>query len=391
MLERRVPLDGHDIPYLYGTDCAQDLADALARTAGAAESVLFVVDRRVTPHALPVIRRLSSHLRTETYEIEATEPNKTMALVQDIAEHAVARRVNRSSLVVGMGGGLVGNVAGLTAALLFRGTRLVHLPTTPVAAFDSVVSVKQAVNLRGGKNLCGTYYTPSLIACDLRWLATVPHSELLTGLAEMAKNVLAITPHMEETLHDALQVLPKDRTTALQQLFGIGLDSKIPFLGRDPRERKEALVFEYGHTTGHALEFMSNGAMKHGEAVAWGMLVAAEVSRNLGVLSHEDLERHYRIVDWLGLPDPGRRLAFVDPAELRAKLSTDNKRGYVPCGPDEAAMVLLESLGSALTGSHGYPLVAVDQEAVVSALATVTAGTNRLEGGERRWTTSSAR
>ncbi|MGP2436209.1 3-dehydroquinate synthase family protein [Streptomyces sp. JW3] len=391
MFERRVPLDGQNTPYLYGTDCTQDLADALLRTAGAAESVLFVVDRRVTHYARPLMKLLSQHLRTELYEIEATEPNKTMPLVQDIAEYAVSRAVNRTSLVVSMGGGLAGNVAGLTAALLFRGTRLAHLPTTPVAAFDSVVSVKQAVNLSGGKNLCGTYYRPSLIACDLRWLSTVPHSELLTGLAEMAKNVLAITPHLEGTLHDALRTLPHDRITALQQLFDIGLDAKTPFLDRDPRERKEALVFEYGHTTGHALEFMSNGAMKHGEAVAWGMLVAAEVSRSLDILSEEDLQRHYRVIDWLGLPDAGERLAFVDRAELRAKLKTDNKRGYIPCGPNEAALVLLGSLGSPLTGPNGYPLVAVDQEAVVSALATVMAGTNRLEGGSKRWATSTTR
>lgn len=388
MLERRIPLDGHDIPYLYGADCGTELAEALAAKASGADSVLLVVDRRAAAHAAPIVRRLARHVRVETFEIEATETNKTMPLVQGIAEYAISQGVNRSSLVVAMGGGMVGNVAGLTAALLFRGTELVHLPTTPVAAFDSVISVKQAVNLRGGKNLCGTYYSPSLIACDLRWLATVPDSELFTGLSEMAKNVIAILPDQEDSLRHALHTVTEDRIGALHRLFEIGVDAKAPFLRGDPRERKEALVFEYGHTMGHALEFTSNGGMKHGEAVAWGMLVAAETSRSLGIMSHEDLMRHYRIVEWLRLPAPAERLGLVDRAEVRAKLFTDNKRGYIPCAKDEVAMVLLESLGNPLTGRNDYPLVPVPGEAVMAALETVASGENWMAGEEMRWKTS---
>ncbi|MEE1942759.1 hypothetical protein V1L54_25685 [Streptomyces sp. TRM 70361] len=394
MLERHIPLDGHETPYLYGVDCGTALAEALAARTGSADSVLLVADRKVAAHTAPLARQLSHHVKVETFGIDASETNKTMSLVQGVAESAISRGVNRSSLVIGMGGGMVGNVAGLTAALLFRGTGLIHLPTTPVAAFDSVVSVKQAVNLRGGKNLCGTYYAPSLIACDLRWLSTVPHEELFTGLSEMAKNVLAVLPGEEETLRGALSALPGERIGPLLQLFDIGVTAKEPFLRQDPRERREALIFEYGHTVGHALEFISGGSMKHGEAVAWGMLVAAEVSHSLGILGGEDLRSHYRIVDWLRLPDPRTRLGRFDRAELRAKLATDNKRGYIPCGRDEVAMVLLESLGGPLAGESGYPLVPVPQETVMAALETVTEHSWTECGGtigereDARWKTS---
>ncbi|MEU7663441.1 iron-containing alcohol dehydrogenase [Streptomyces lincolnensis] len=373
-MKQQIPLDGHDVPYMCGIDCADTVAELVAASAGAADSVLFVMDGAVASHAAPVISRLSEHLRTETVQVVATESNKTLSLVGDIAEFAVSRGVTRGSVVVGMGGGMVGNVAGLTAALLFRGTRLIHLPTTPVAAFDSVVSVKQAVNLRGGKNLSGTYYAPSLIACDLRWLETVPPEQLRTGLSEMVKNVLAVIPEQWDTLMHALAAVSEGRTTeALPHLFDIGVTAKVPFLGRDPRERKEALVFEYGHTMGHALELASRGAMKHGEAVAWGMLVAAEVSHRLGFLTGEDLRSHYRIIDRLELPPARARIGAIDPMALEALLSTDNKRGYLRCADDEVAMVLLQSLGNPLvTGGSGYPLVPVRRGTLMSALHTVT-------------------
>lgn len=374
MLEQQIPLDGHDVPYVCGIDCADTVAGLLAARAGTADSVLFIMDGEVAAHAAPIVSRLSKHVRTETVHVVATEANKSLSLVTDIAEFAVSRGVTRGSVVVGMGGGLVGNVAGLTAALLFRGTRLIHLPTTPVAAFDSVVSVKQAVNLRGGKNLTGTYYAPSLIACDLRWLETVPPEQLRTGLSEMAKNVLAVVPERRDTLMHALAAVSEGRTPeALPHLFDIGVTAKVPFLARDPRERKEALVFEYGHTMGHALELASRGAMKHGEAVAWGMLVAAEVSHRLGFLTGEDLRGHYRIIDRLELPQARTRLGAMDPAALDALLATDNKRGYLRCADDEVAMVLLESLGNPLaTERSGYPLVPVPRRTLLSALRTVT-------------------
>jgi 3-dehydroquinate synthase/2-deoxy-scyllo-inosose synthase len=283
-----------------------------------------------------------------------------------------------------MGGGMVGNVAGLASALLFRGIRLFHLPTTPIAAFDSVLSVKQAVNLRGGKNLCGTYHRPSLIACDLRWLAGAPPAQLLTGLAEMVKNVLAVVPDLEDELVEAIAELELDPGAALLKLLRIGRAAKEGHLRADPRERRQALVFEYGHTMGHALEFTSRGEIDHGEAVGWGMLVAAEVSHGLGHLSGEDVERHYRLLSRLRLPDLRGRLERIDPRQLRAVLCRDNKRGYLRCEPDQISMVLLESVGKHLTGPEGYPLVNVRADDAMRALDRV------VQALDRRWVAASA-
>ncbi|NYV74572.1 iron-containing alcohol dehydrogenase [Streptomyces sp. UH6] len=387
MLRQEVSLDGKDVPYLYGVDVTEELVGALADLAATADLVLLVTDREVAVHAEPVARGLAEAVRVALFTVDAAEQRKTLSLVEDIVEFAVGQGASRSTVVVAMGGGMVGNVAGLAAGLLFRGVRLVHLPTTPIAAFDSVLSVKQAVNLSGGKNLCGTYHVPSLIACDLRWLTSVPRGLMLTGLAEMAKNVLAVVPDRRPALERALGRLADEPAAALLELLAIGCDAKAPYLRTDPRERREALVFEYGHTMGHALEFVSQGGIGHGEAIAWGMLVAAEVSHGLGHLGHDDLALHRQVVGRLRLPPAAAGPGGLDRERIRAVLARDNKRGYLPCAPDEVPMVLLESAGRVVTGDRGLPLVPVPVDLAMSALEAVVGaapGATLVEAGPAR-------
>lgn len=363
---------GATVPYLYGTGCAPALADAIVDRLADVDAVLFVADDGVRGHADAVVAELAGRVRVERVPVEAAERHKTLPTVQHLLETAVARGLTRRSAVVAMGGGTVGNIAGLAAALLFRGTRLVHLPTTPVAAFDATVSLKQGVNLSAGKNLAGTYFVPALIACDLAWLSTVPRHDLLTGLAEMVKNVLVAAPGLRAKLIRALDDLTLDPPAALRALLEIGVEAKAPYVATDPRERGAALVFEYGHTAGHAIEFVSGGAIRHGEAVAWGMLVAAEVARRRHGLAADDVAAHHRLVSLLDLPDATARLGGLDRDAIRAVLAADNKRGYGSCAPGEVLMVLLDTVGRAVPGpAGGPPLVPVPVPAVMDAFETV--------------------
>lgn len=369
LTEHRLVFGAAEVAYLYGVDCTPELARAVLDRLDDIDALLFVADGRVTEHAAAMVAHLSRRVRVEVQVVDALEKHKTLTTVQSIMESGVARGLTRRSAVVAMGGGTVGNIAGLAAALLFRGTRLVHLPTTPVAAFDATVSIKQGVNLSAGKNLCGTYFAPALIACDLAWLATVPRSNLLTGLAEMVKNVLVASPALEEKLTRAIGALADGPHEALCRLLEIGIEAKAPYLRADPHERRAALIFEYGHTAGHAIEFASGGAIGHGEAVAWGMLAAAEVARRHHGLAAADVAAHQRLVALLDLPDPARRLAGLDRASLRSVIEADNKRGYAGCGADEVLMVLLGGLGRPLGAAP--PLVAVPTEVLLSAIDTV--------------------
>jgi 3-dehydroquinate synthase/2-deoxy-scyllo-inosose synthase len=357
------------IPYRYGADCTDAIAAAIE--ALRPSSAVLVLDKAAEAHAGPLLERLRIPVRP--FLIDPNEEHKRLSLVGSVLDAAVEGGADRASVVLAMGGGLVGNTAGLAASLLFRGVRLVHLPTTPVAAFDAVLSLKQGVNLASGKNLCGAYLAPSLIACDLAWLATMPRSGLLTGVAEMAKNVLAVRPDREGDFLGALASLEQRPIDAFAILFSLGLDAKAPFLQDDPRERGGALVFEYGHTVGHALEAASAGTMGHGEAVAWGMLAAAEASAQLGLLDADGLERHYRLLAHLRLPPARTALGRFDRDALAARLAVDNKRGHLPSPPGVNPMVLLRRLGEPVRGDDGRPLIPVPTETALDAFEKVAA------------------
>ncbi|HEY1094134.1 MAG TPA: hypothetical protein VGE61_05490 [Glycomyces sp.] len=371
MLEGVLRIGADEIPYRYGADCADEIADAVARLRPG--SAVVVLDEAVRTHAEPLLSHLGKRMPVHPIIIAPDEEHKRLSLVEAVLDGAVAAGADRTSAILAMGGGLVGNVAGLAASLLYRGIRLVHLPTTPIAAFDAVLSLKQGVNLRSGKNMCGAYLAPALIACDLSWLTTMSRSGLLTGITEMAKNVLAAVPERESDFVRALSVLAERPVEALGALFELGLAAKAPLLAADPRERKAALVFEYGHTVGHAIESASAGAMGHGEAVAWGMLAAAEASAQLGHLGDADLKRHYRLLSRLELPSPRSTLERFDREALAARLRVDNKRGHLPCPPGSVPMVLLRRLGEPVAAPDGPPLTPVPIDTALDAFEKVTA------------------
>ncbi|MEJ5914311.1 3-dehydroquinate synthase family protein [Pseudokineococcus sp. 1T1Z-3] len=362
------------VPYTYGDRCTEELVAGLGAELGAVDRVVLVADAVAPALAEKVAAALAGSraggLPVVVLTLTAREELKTLPVVLDLAERAVEAGATRGTVVVALGGGLVGNVAGMVAATLFRGLPLVQLPTTPVAAFDAVLSAKQGVNLSAGKNMVGTFWTPASVWCDLDWLRGVDERQLLTGTAEMAKNVLAVLPEREEDLLTAVDGLGDHGSDALARLLQIGVDAKAPMLAADPHERREALVFEYGHTVGHAVELASRGALSHGASVGWGMLAAAEVSRRLGLLDEAAVAAHARVLTPLGVRagHPPR----LERAALHRLLLRDNKRGYLPgTGDDVVPMVLLEALGRPLAGENGRPLVPVDADLVHEAVDAV--------------------
>lgn len=371
MHEGILRIGSNEVPYRVGADCAESLAEGVERLRPG--SAVVVIDEAVRAHAEPLLDMLGRRMPVHPIVIAADEQHKRLSLVEQVLDGAVSAKADRTSAILAMGGGLVGNVAGLAASLLFRGVRLVHLPTTPVAAFDAVFSLKQAVNLNAGKNMAGSYLAPAMIGCDLAWLTTMPRRGLLTGITEMAKNVLAVVPHRRGDFEAALANLNDQPIEAFRSLFDLGLSAKAPVLASDPHERREALVFEYGHTVGHALESTAAGAMSHGEAVAWGMLAAAEASAQLGHLADADLKRHYRLLSHLELPSPRSALERFDRDALAARLRSDNKRGHIACPPESVPMVVLRRLGEPVADREGRPLIPVPIDTALDALEKVTA------------------
>lgn len=351
-----IAMEDATFPYRLGTDCVDDIVARLA--AHRASSYVVVADTTVAElYGLDLIARIAktagpAHLLTH----EVGEQHKGLTTVGSLAEQALEKGADRRSVVVALGGGVTGNIAGLLAALLFRGVRLIHVPTTLVAQLDSVLSLKQAVNARLGKNLIGTFYQPVEVLADTAMLHTLPTREMRSGMGEVIKNALAIRPTMIDRLGSALNAEARYDDETLRWIIAESLAAKADVTFDDQYERRSGLVLEYGHTTGHAIEHASRGEVAHGAGVAIGMLVAAEVSRRLGLGDARLVALHRELVAAGGvepLIPP-----HVDTALVKHLLAYDNKRGYIDNPTGHTPMVLLSEPGKVLhTGA--LPLVPV--------------------------------
>ncbi|CAM5256460.1 2-deoxy-scyllo-inosose synthase [Streptomyces alboniger] len=371
-----IEMEEASFPYRLGTDCIEDVVARLAELP--ASSYLVVADTTVTAlYGLDLAARIEkeagpAHLLTH----EVGEVHKGLACVGALAEQALENGADRRSVVVALGGGVTGNIAGLLASLLFRGIRLVHVPTTVVAMLDSVLSLKQAVNATFGKNLVGTFYQPVEVLADTAMLRTLPAREIRSGIGEVVKNALAIRPSMLERLTDALSADGHYDDETMHWIIAESLAAKAAVTRNDKHERRSGLVLEYGHTAGHAIEHASRGRVAHGAGVAVGMTIAAEVSRRLGHADAELVTLHRDLVAAAGV-EPAIP-AHVDIALVKNWLTFDNKRGYLDSPPGHTPMVLLASPGQVLhTGA--MPLVPVPleviEEVVDEAAARATATT----------------
>lgn len=299
--------------------------------------------------------------------VPARESDKSLDTVAAICARALEYGASRASVLVAVGGGNVANITGLCAALLYRGIRLVQVPTTLIGMSDVVLSLKQGVNFHGVKNGLGTFYAPELILADPSVLRTLPPTEIRAGLAEIIKNALTIAPEQIPVLLELLRPDSRYSTDELTTMIGLALDAKSRVLADDAHERHTALVLEYGHTVGHAIEALVGGQLGHGLSVALGMRVAAGVARQLGLLDPAHAALHDRLLRAAGLPmePPADLTAAMTREAVAAQIGRDNKRGCLRLRPSQIPMVLLAGPGVPAT-THGLPLTGVDIDLVTA-------------------------
>lgn len=226
-------------------------------------------------------------LPTQLIHIGTGEHEKTLATIEDLCRRFAAFGLTRNDLVIGVGGGLVTDVAGFAAATWHRGTRVVHVATSLLAMVDAAIGGKTGVNLPEGKNLVGAFWQPSGVICDTDWLATLPERELRCGWGEVAKYHFL-------TGDDLLGMSTDDRIARCAQI-------KADIVAGDEREGGRRALLNYGHTFGHAIETVTGHRYAHGEAVAIGMICAAHLARSLGRIDDARVDQHYRVLDAYGL------------------------------------------------------------------------------------------
>jgi len=225
-------------------------------------------------------------------EMSDGERHKRMASVEELADKLVRAGAERSALIVSLGGGVVCDVTGFLASVYMRGVDVVHIPTTLLAQVDAAVGGKTGVNLRAGKNLVGTFYQPRAVLIDSEVLSSLPDREFRSGLYEALKCGVIGNRELFERFETHRDEILMRNSVQLEWLIAESVKLKADVVAADEREGGLRRVLNFGHTIGHALEAETNYKhFLHGEAVAWGMIAAADIAATVGKSSPRTSER----------------------------------------------------------------------------------------------------
>jgi 5-deoxy-5-amino-3-dehydroquinate synthase len=250
-------------------------------------------------------------MEQRTFLLDDGEDAKCLESVEELCRAWSRWGLTRADAVVAVGGGVVTDVAGLAAALYLRGVAVVHVPTTLLGQIDAAIGGKTGVNLPEGKNLVGAFWQPAAVLCDLDTLQSLPDREYRSGLGEMAKY--------------AFLGVERLRDLALEDAVAACVRCKAEVVSADERERASGrrALLNYGHTLAHALETVGGYDLRHGEAVAIGLVFAARLARRLGRVDTDRVTQHEKLVAGYGLPD--RLPAGIDEEELVTVMGRDKK------------------------------------------------------------------
>jgi 3-dehydroquinate synthase len=319
MTRVRVDLGERGYDVVVAADAIDELATVLAGRRRAAIVTQAAIPEALMAHARRALERAG--VGHESFLMGLGEDSKTLATVEDLCRRFARFGLLRGDAVVALGGGVVGDTAGFTASVYYRGIDVVQIPTTLLAMVDAAVGGKTGVNLPEGKNLVGAFHQPLAVLADPVALTTLPEREYRCGLGEIAKYALMGDDFVSAC---AGQLVARD-PVVLGDVIARSATIKAAYVAADEFERTGTrAVLNYGHTLAHALETASGHALLHGEAVAVGLVFAAHLAGTLERIDQRAVAHHEDVIGALGLPleaPPGLRADDVVPIMARDKKS----------------------------------------------------------------------
>ncbi len=298
-----VATPGHAYDILIGDGLLRD--DASWQGLPPASQAVIVTQPAVGALYAPTLRAaLAPHYRqVSTLTLPDGEAHKTWQTLNTIFDHLLGSGCDRKTVLFALGGGVIGDMTGFAAACYMRGVPFVQVPTTLLAQVDSSVGGKTAINHPLGKNMIGAFYQPERVVCDLGTLASLPPRERAAGLAEVIKYGPIADADFLGWIEDHLPALLGQDCAALLHAVRRSCEIKAWVVGQDEREGGLRAILNFGHTFGHAIEAgLGYGQWLHGEAVACGMVMAAELSARLGLMPDAFVERMQELLQRAGLP-----------------------------------------------------------------------------------------
>lgn len=261
--------------------------------------------------------------RTDLITVPDSEEEKSLNRISKLTEQAVRCRADRDTVVLAMGGGVIGDLAGFFASIYMRGIRYIHIPTTLLAQIDSSIGGKVAVNHPYGKNLLGAFYSPQAVWTDFETINTLPWDQIQNGLAETIKHALVADPDLFEFIEEHTESIIKREPKIIKDLAMRSLAVKVKIVSQDEREKGVRVLLNLGHSFGHALETDEEyKGVTHGQGVSIGIAASAHLALNKGLLSEKDLERIVNLLEKMGLPTS---IQARDPRILLEHMSADRK------------------------------------------------------------------
>ncbi|PIE45308.1 MAG: 3-dehydroquinate synthase [Gammaproteobacteria bacterium] len=327
--------------------------------------IAVITNQVVADYYLPVLLdslrqgRDQATIQIETIILPEGEQHKNQTTLNSIYDRLIEKRFSRDCMLVALGGGIVGDIAGFAAASYQRGVNFIQIPTTVLAQVDSSVGGKTGINHRLGKNLIGAFYQPKAVFIDTDVLKTLPVREIAAGMAEVIKYGLIRDRAFLQRLDDVLDEVMALNDDYWAEIIQISCQHKANVVENDEKEKGERATLNLGHTFGHAIEALTSYRVYlHGEAVAIGTMMAAELSKQLGWLNADDValmdalfRRAHCPVDVADLDPP------LSAGDIRAAMQRDKK---VAAG--KLKLILLKTLGQAVIRND------IDESEIVKAI-----------------------
>lgn len=242
---------------------------------------------------------LSQRLEAELFDFPAGESSKNWEMAGKIGQELAKREFDKDSMIIALGGGVVGDLAGFVASFYKRGISYIQIPTTLIGQVDSSIGGKTGINIPEGKNLFGTFYQPKAVLIDTDFLKNLPEEEIKNGLAEVIKHGVIKDAELFEYLEENYL----NRTDEFYlKIIKKSAEIQSKIIEQDEKERELRKILNYGHTIGHAIESAEQYKISHGKAVGLGMAYEGKISNKMGLLSEEDLKRQNKLIEAVGLP-----------------------------------------------------------------------------------------
>lgn len=344
-----VKLQENSYPVYIGNGIFDELVQ-LVELKNLYKNLFIVLDKNVEKHFGTMIRHCFDAYdgKKYFYSFHAVEKSKSLEELKKIYSALIEQKFGRDTLIIAIGGGITGDLAGFATATFMRGVQVIHVPTTLIGCVDSAIGGKTAVNFNYYKNIIGSFYQPKFVLCDTRFLTTLPAAEMACGLGEIIKYAFTASKEYYNLVDKNLIAILSHDEKILEEIISHSINYKVAVVSQDEKELGLRKVLNFGHTFAHAFEKELKHKIKHGEAVIMGITCALFLSYKMKLLSRNKLAEFLRLPSKIKL---GKSLKTINHERVYQHMSADKKNI-----DSEINFVLIRDIGELVLDVHANKL-----------------------------------